>query len=156
MFIIGCATIFSWMLGLFQLPRLIAESLLGLTHNKYVLLMIVNVMLLGFGCVMDMGPLILILTPILGPMMRQVGVDPIHFGIIMILNLGIGLCTPPVGTALFAGCAVAETSVERTSKALLPFYAALVCVLILVTYVPSLSLWLPMKLLGYVPLGAAP
>ena len=144
------------MLGLFQLPRLIAESLLGLTHNKYVLLMIVNVMLLGFGCVMDMGPLILILTPILGPMMRQVGVDPIHFGIIMILNLGIGLCTPPVGTALFAGCAVAETSVERTSKALLPFYAALVCVLILVTYVPSLSLWLPMKLLGYVPLGAAP
>jgi len=101
------------------------------------------VMLLLLGTIMDMAPLILILTPILLPVVASVGVDPVHFGMIMLVNLGIGLITPPVGAVLFVGAAVGKVTIEATVKALLPFYAALFMVLMLVTYVPAISLWLP-------------
>ena len=102
-----------------------------------------NAMLLLLGTVMDMAPLILILTPILMPVITGIGVDPVHFGMIMLVNLGIGLITPPVGAVLFVGAAVGKTSIEKTVKALLPFYGVLFLVLMAVTYIPALSLWLP-------------
>jgi TRAP-type C4-dicarboxylate transport system permease large subunit len=105
--------------------------------------MCINAMLLLLGTVMDMAPLILILTPILLPVVLGIGVDPVHFGMIMLVNLGIGLITPPVGAVLFVGAAVGKTTIEKTVKALLPFYAVLFLVLVAVTYVPALSLWLP-------------
>jgi TRAP-type C4-dicarboxylate transport system permease large subunit len=105
--------------------------------------MCINVMLLLLGTVMDMAPLILILTPILMPVILGIGVDPVQFGMIMLVNLGIGLITPPVGAVLFVGSAVGKVSIEKTVKALLPFYAVLFLVLLAVTYIPALSLWLP-------------
>jgi tripartite ATP-independent transporter DctM subunit len=117
--------------------------IMTLSDNRYVILMCINVMLLLLGTVMDMAPLILILTPILMPVILGIGVDPVQFGMIMLVNLGIGLITPPVGAVLFVGSAVGKVSIESTVKALLPFYAVLFLVLMLVTYVPALSLWLP-------------
>ena len=121
----------------------ITTAFLTLSDNRYVILMCINVMLLLLGTVMDMAPLILILTPILLPVIIGIGVDPVHFGMIMLVNLGIGLITPPVGAVLFVGAAVGKVTIENTVKALLPFYAALLLVLMLVTYVPAISLWLP-------------
>ena len=105
--------------------------------------MCINFMLLLLGTVMDMAPLILILTPILLPVITGIGVDPVHFGMIMLVNLGIGLITPPVGAVLFVGSAIGKVSIEATVKALLPFYVALFLVLMAVTYIPAISLWLP-------------
>jgi TRAP-type C4-dicarboxylate transport system permease large subunit len=105
--------------------------------------MCINVMLLLLGTIMDMAPLILILTPILLPVIVGVGVDPVHFGMIMLVNLGIGLITPPVGAVLFVGAAVGKVTIEATVKALVPFYVALFLVLMMVTYIPAISLWLP-------------
>jgi TRAP-type C4-dicarboxylate transport system permease large subunit len=116
---------------------------LTLSDNRYVILMCINAMLLLLGTVMDMAPLILILTPILLPVILGIGVDPVHFGMIMLVNLGIGLITPPVGAVLFVGAAVGKVSIEKTVKALLPFYGVLFLVLMAVTYIPALSLWLP-------------
>ncbi|KPC39144.1 TRAP-type C4-dicarboxylate transport system [Pseudomonas amygdali pv. morsprunorum] len=121
----------------------ITTAFLTLSDNRYVILMCINVMLLLLGTVMDMAPLILILTPILLPVIVGVGVDPVHFGMIMLVNLGIGLITPPVGAVLFVGAAVGKVTIEATVKALLPFYVALFVVLMLVTYIPAISLWLP-------------
>ena len=121
----------------------ITTAFLTLSDNRYVILMCINVMLLLLGTVMDMAPLILILTPILLPVIIGIGVDPVHFGMIMLVNLGIGLITPPVGAVLFVGAAVGKVTIENTVKALLPFYLALFMVLMLVTYVPAISLWLP-------------
>jgi len=121
----------------------ITTAFLTLSDNRYVILMCINVMLLLLGTVMDMAPLILILTPILLPVIIGIGVDPVHFGMIMLVNLGIGLITPPVGAVLFVGAAVGKVTIENTVKALLPFYLALFGVLMLVTYVPAISLWLP-------------
>ena len=125
----------------------ITTAFLTLSDNRYVILMCINVMLLLLGTIMDMAPLILILTPILLPVVASVGVDPVHFGMIMLVNLGIGLITPPVGAVLFVGAAVGKVTIEATVKALLPFYAALFMVLMLVTYVPAISLWLPRAVL---------
>jgi len=121
----------------------ITTAFLTISDNRYVILMCINVMLLLLGTIMDMAPLILILTPILLPVVASVGVDPVHFGMIMLVNLGIGLITPPVGAVLFVGAAVGKVTIEATVKALLPFYAALFMVLMLVTYIPAISLWLP-------------
>ena len=125
----------------------ITTAFLTLSDNRYVILMCINVMLLLLGTVMDMAPLILILTPIMLPVIIGIGVDPVHFGMIMLVNLGIGLITPPVGAVLFVGAAVGKVTIENTVKALLPFYAALLLVLMLVTYVPAISLWLPSMVL---------
>ncbi len=118
----------------------------SLSDNRYVILALINIMLLVLGTLMDMAPLILILTPILLPVMKSIGVDPVHFGMIMMVNLGIGLITPPVGAVLFVGSAVAKLRIEQVVKAMWPFFAILFTVLLLVTYLPAISLWLPRSL----------
>ena len=143
MILIGFAASFGYILTLMEIPMKITTAFLTLSDNRYVILMCINVMLLLLGTVMDMAPLILILTPILLPVITGIGVDPVHFGMIMLVNLGIGLITPPVGAVLFVGAAVGKVTIENTVKALLPFYLALFMVLMLVTYVPAISLWLP-------------
>jgi tripartite ATP-independent transporter DctM subunit len=131
------------MLTLMQIPAKATALLLSLSDNKYALLMLINVMLLVLGTFMDMAPLILICTPILLPVIKAIGVDAVHFGIVMMLNLGIGLVTPPVGTVLFVGCAIGKVPIERASRHLWPFWLAMLAVLILVTYIPAISLWIP-------------
>ena len=143
MIVIGFASSFAYMMTLMQVPAKATAFLLSVSDNKYVLLILVNVMLLILGTFMDMAPLILICTPILLPVMKMIGVDPVHFGIILMLNLGIGLVTPPVGTTLFVGCAIGRVPIERAARHLWPFWLAMLVVLILATYVPALSLWVP-------------
>ncbi len=143
MIVIGFASSFAYMMTLMQVPAKATAFLLSVSENKYVLLILVNVMLLILGTFMDMAPLILICTPILLPVMKMIGVDPVHFGIILMLNLGIGLVTPPVGTTLFVGCAIGRVPIERAARHLWPFWLAMLVVLILATYVPALSLWVP-------------
>ena len=147
MFLIASASAFGWFLAYLKIPDAIASAVLSVSSNKYVILLLINVILLLLGMIMDMAPLILITTPIFLPIAQKVGVDPIHFGIIMLMNLGIGLCTPPVGNTLFVGCIVGEMKMEDVVKALWPFYIAMVAVLFLVTYVPFFAMWLP-SLLG--------
>ena len=143
LFLIGCATSYGWFLAYLKVPDLIASWITSFSNNKYVILLIVNVVLLLLGMIMDMAPLILITTPILLPLVTQFGVDPIHFGIILMMNLGIGLCTPPVGNSLFVGCVVGKSSIEKVFRAMFPFYFALVGALLLVTYIPFFAMWLP-------------
>jgi tripartite ATP-independent transporter DctM subunit len=143
MILIAFAASFGYIMTLMQIPSKITTLFLTLSDNRYVILMCINFMLLGLGTLMDMAPLILIMTPILLPVVTSIGVDPVHFGMIMLVNLGIGLITPPVGAVLFVGAAVGKVTIESTIKALLPFYAALFLVLIAVTYIPAISLWLP-------------
>jgi tripartite ATP-independent transporter DctM subunit len=143
MILIGFAASFGYILTLMQIPMKITAFFSALSDNRYVILMCINVMLLLLGTLMDMAPLILILTPMLLPVIKTLGIDPVHFGMIMMINLGVGLITPPVGSVLFVGSAVANLSIEKVTKAMLPFYIGLVIVLILVTYIPEISLWLP-------------
>ena len=126
-----------------QVPKIITEALLAVTSSKIILLLIINVMLLVLGCIMDMAPLIIILTPILLPVVKQYGIDPIHFGIMMVLNLAIGLTTPPVGSALFVGCAIGKIKIEQVMKTIWPMWISMIAVLFLVTFVPELTMWLP-------------
>lgn len=143
MILIGFAAAFGYMMTLMQIPMRVTTFLTGLSDNKYVILGLINVLLLVLGCLMDMSPLILILTPILLPVVKLMGVDPVHFGMIMMVNLGIGLITPPVGTVLFVGSAVSKLKMGVVTQAMMPFFVALFVVLVMVTYVPALSLWLP-------------
>jgi len=143
MMLIGFSVAFGYLMALMQLPAKATQFFLSLTNDKYAMLLLVNVLLLVLGTFMDMAPMILICTPILLPVMKSLGVDPIHFGMIMLVNLGIGLITPPVGPTLFVGCAIGKVSMEEVSRELWPFYAAMLFALALVTYVPALSLWLP-------------
>jgi tripartite ATP-independent transporter DctM subunit len=141
--LIGASMGLSWVMSSANLPQAVTSLLLGLTEDKLLLLLLINVLLLLVGTFMDMTPAVLIFTPILLPVVQKFGMDPIHFGLMMIFNLCIGLCTPPVGSVLFVGCSVARTTLRNVLRPLLPFFAALVIVLLLVTYVPVLSLWLP-------------
>ncbi|WP_312592027.1 TRAP transporter large permease [Stutzerimonas nitrititolerans] len=143
MILIAFAGAFGYIMTLMQIPSKITSMFLTLSDNRYVILMCINFMLLALGTLMDMAPLILILTPILMPVITGIGVDPVHFGMIMLVNLGIGLITPPVGAVLFVGAAIGKVTIENTVKALLPFYAALFMVLMAVTFIPAISLWLP-------------
>jgi tripartite ATP-independent transporter DctM subunit len=143
MILIGFAAAFGYIMTLMQIPMQVTQLLTSMTSDKVLILLAINVMLLVLGTLMDMAALILILTPILLPVVKAVGVDPVHFGMIMIVNLGIGLITPPVGTVLFVGSAVGKLPIEKVVRALLPFFALLVVVLGIVTFVPALSLWLP-------------
>jgi tripartite ATP-independent transporter DctM subunit len=145
--LIACASSVGYIMALTQMPAKITAFFLTISSNKYVILMLVNIMLLVLGCLVDMAPSILICTPILLPVMLKLGVDPVHFGMIMMLNLGIGLCHPPVGAILFVGCAVGEVTIEQVLRRIWPFYAVMFAVLMLVTYLPALSLWLP-RVLG--------
>jgi len=147
MFLIASASAFGWLLAYLKIPDAIASAVLSFSSNKYVILLMINIILLLLGMIMDMAPLILITTPIFLPIVTKVGVDPIHFGIIMLMNLGIGLCTPPVGNTLFVGCIVGKMKMEEVVKALWPFYIAMIIVLFLVTYVPFFATWLPSLLM---------
>jgi len=148
MMVIGFAAGFGYLMAIMQLPAKATQLFLHLTDNKYVMLMLINILLLALGTFMDMAPMILICTPILLPVMKAMGVDPVHFGMIMLLNLGIGLITPPVGPTLFVGCAIGKVTMEEVSRELWPFYGAMCTALLIVTYFPGLSLWLP-RVLGY-------
>ncbi|WP_264040023.1 TRAP transporter large permease [Pectobacterium carotovorum] len=147
MILIGFAAAFGAIMTYMQLPARITEFFTSISDNKYVILMCINIMLLLLGTLMDMAPLILILTPVLLPVALSLGIDPVHFGMIMLVNLGIGLITPPVGSVLFVASAVSKQKIEQVVKAMLPFYCGLFLVLMLVTYIPAISLWLP-KLFG--------
>lgn len=141
--VIGCAAAFGWLLAYTRVPASLVGILKDVSDNPIVILLLLNVVLLLLGTFMDMSPLIVITTPIFLPVATAFGVDPVHFGVILILNLGIGLCTPPVGAVLFVGCAVGKITIWDAIKTIWPFYGAAVCVLLLVTYIPALSLWLP-------------
>src|SRR5580765_7676753 len=141
--LIACASSVGYVMALTQMPAKMTAFFLSISSNKYVILFLINILLLILGCLVDMAPSILICTPILLPVMINFGVDPVHFGMIMMLNLGIGLCHPPVGAILFVGCAVGKVTIEEVMRKIWPFYAVMFAVLMLVTYVPALSLWLP-------------
>ena len=143
LFIIAAATAFGFALALLEVPAALGSLISFITDNPLLTLLIINFMLLALGTFMDMAPLIVITTPIFLPVAMGVGVDPVHFGIIMMLNLGIGLVTPPVGSVLFVGSAVGEIPVTKLVRTIWPFYLTLIAALALVTYVPALSLWLP-------------
>ncbi|MFN3613496.1 MAG: TRAP transporter large permease [Rubrimonas sp.] len=141
--VIGCAASFGWLLAYTRVPTMLVAFMQGVTDNPILILLIINVLLLILGTFMDMSPLIVITTPIFLPVATAFGVDPVHFGVILILNLGIGLCTPPVGAVLFVGCAVARIPIWNVIRTIWPFYGAAVVTLLMVTYIPALSLWLP-------------
>ncbi len=141
--IIGAATAFSYALAILEVPTQLASLITTAVDNPIIILLLINVILLLLGTFMDMSPLIVIMTPILLPVVQKIGVDPVHFGIIMMLNLGIGLVTPPVGSVLFVGAAVGKIPVERAVKTIWPFYSALLFALMVITFVPAISLALP-------------
>ncbi|SHJ84192.1 TRAP transporter, DctM subunit [Maribacter aquivivus] len=143
MLLIGSSMCMSWALSYENIPQDISSGILNLSDNKIVILLIINLLLLFVGIFMDMTPAVLIFTPIFLPVVTKLGLDPVHFGIIMVLNLCIGLCTPPVGSVLFVGVGVAKTTIEKVFKPLLPLFIAMIVALFLVTYIPQLSLWLP-------------
>ncbi|QCX32892.1 TRAP transporter large permease [Caloramator sp. E03] len=145
--LIATSSAFAWMMAYLKIPFLVTNALISISNNKYVILLIVNIVLLILGMIMDMAPLILICTPILLPVVTKVGMDPIQFGIVLMLNLGIGLLTPPVGSTLFVGCSIAKIPMEKIAKSLMPFYAMMFIVLMILTYVPQVTLFLP-RLLG--------
>ena len=143
MILIGFAASFGYIMTMMQIPLKITTLFTSFSSEAWVILACINIMLLVLGTLMDMAPLILILTPILLPVIKSIGIDPVHFGMIMMVNLGIGLITPPVGAVLFVGSAVAKLKIEQVVKAMKPFFVILLFVLMLVTYVPQISLWLP-------------
>ena len=144
--LIGTAKAFAYMMTRLRIPAAITNGLIGFTDNPYVLLLIINVLLLVLGCFMDMAPLIMIMTPILLPVVQTFGMSLVHFGIVLIFNLAIGLCTPPVGSALFVGCAVGKTTLEKTSKTMIPLFFCMLVGLIAVTYIPYIA---KIPLFGY-------
>ena len=145
-FLIGVSSIMSWVMAFTGIPQLVSDALLGLTDNKYIILLLINIILLVVGTFMDMTPAVLIFTPIFLPVCQALGMDIIHFGIMMILNLCIGTITPPVGTTLFVGVKVGGVTIESVFKQLLLYFGAIFIVLMLVTYIPALSMWLPMAM----------
>jgi TRAP-type transport system large permease protein len=145
--ILSTAAIFSWLLAVEQLPQTIADSILSATDNKYLVLLIINIVLLIVGCFMDQTAALIILAPVLAPLASKIGIHPLHFGMIVCLNLVIGLITPPVGACLFTICSVGKMSLEEVIKPILPLIISLVIVLLIITYIPALSMTIP-KLLG--------
>ncbi|WP_102223871.1 TRAP transporter large permease [Acidimangrovimonas sediminis] len=143
MILVGAANAFAYLLALYQVPDMLANSLTDISSNPIVILLMLNVILLVLGMIMDMAPLILICTPIFLPVVRDLGMDPIQFGVIMMMNLGLGLCTPPVGACLFVGCAVGKIRIDQAVRTIWPFYLAMFVALMLVTYVPAFSMFLP-------------
>jgi len=141
--LVGCANAFAYMLALYQVPDLLASSLTLISSTPFVIFLMLNLILLVLGMVMDMAALILICTPIFLPVVTNLGMDPVQFGIIMMMNLGLGLCTPPVGACLFVGCVIGEVKIEQAVKTMWPFYIAMLVALLLTTYIPALSMTLP-------------
>jgi len=147
--LIGTSMAMSWVLASENIPQDISAALLSTTSNKVLLLLMINAILLVVGTFMDMTPAVLIFTPIFLPIVEKLGIHPLHFGIIIIMNLCIGLCTPPVGTALFLGCGIAGTTVTKVIRHILPFFIAMIITLLICTFVPQISMWIPDKL-GFV------
>ncbi|WP_299521170.1 TRAP transporter large permease [Winogradskyella sp.] len=143
MLLIATSVAMSWVMSYESIPQEISAGLLAISDNPIIILIIINLILLFVGVFMDMTPAVLIFTPIFLPIVTDIGIDPIHFGIIMIMNLCIGLCTPPVGSVLFVGCGVANLSIQKVVRPLLPLFLVMIAVLIIITYAPDLSLWLP-------------
>ena len=143
MLLVGCSTAMSWILAYENVPQSVSAAMLKISSNPIVILMIINVLLLVVGIFMDMTPAVLIFTPILLPVVTALGMHPIHFGILLIANLCIGLCTPPVGTCLFVGCGIGKISIAKVLPSMIPFFFAMIAALMLITYWPPLSLWLP-------------
>ena len=149
MSLIAAASAFGYLLAYLQIPAKATQILLNITESRVALLLLINVLLLLLGMIMDMAPLILITTPILYPVVvGALGMDPVHFGIMLMLNLGIGLATPPVGSAMFVGCAVGKVSIEKAARAMVPFYVTMIIVLMLVTFVPQIVMFIPTLLMG--------
>jgi tripartite ATP-independent transporter DctM subunit len=147
MIMIGFSIAFGYMMAILRIPAKATEFFIAISSDKYVFLLWVNILLLVLGTFMDLAPMLLICTPIFLPVIAQFGIDPVHFGIVMILNLGIGLLTPPVGPTMVVGCAIGKVSMEAVSRSILIFYVPMLIVLALVTYLPALTLWLPSLLL---------
>ena len=143
MILVATASAFAYLLALYRVPETLAGSLELISDNPIVILLMLNVILLALGMIMDMAALILICTPIFLPVVRDLGMDPIQFGVIMMMNLGLGLCTPPVGACLFVGCVIGGVKIERAVRTIWPFYLAILVALMLTTYVPAISLTLP-------------
>ncbi|MCL7749721.1 TRAP transporter large permease [Halalkalibacter alkaliphilus] len=143
LFLIAASSAFGWLLALLKVPTIVADTMLSLSPNDVITLLMIIVILLALGMIMDMAPLILIATPILLPVATSIGMDPVHFGVVLILCLAVGLITPPVGTVLFVGSAIGRISIEKVTKSMMPFYAAMVIVLLLIAFFPSLVLFLP-------------
>ncbi len=141
--IIGAASSFGWLMAFLEVPKATIALMQAISYNPLVILLMINVILLVLGTFMDMAPMIIICTPIFLPVVKAIGVDPVHFGVILILNAGIGLNTPPVGSVQFVACAIGKVSISESMKTIWPFYGASVAVLLLITYVPAFSLWLP-------------
>jgi len=142
-FLIGASGAFSYVMTTLHLPQLITQAFLAISDNPLLIFLMINILLLLLGGPMDMAPMIVILTPMLLPVCMQLGMDPTHFGIMLIFNAGMGLLTPPVGTVLFVGCALGKVSVGAGTRAMMPFFLAMIVVLLLITYIPAISLWLP-------------
>ena len=141
--VIGTSGAFGWLMAFLQVPKATIELMQSISDNPIVILLIINVILLVLGTFMDMAPMIIICTPIFLPVVKAIGIDPVHFGVILILNAGIGLNTPPVGTVQFVACAIGKVSISESMRTIWPFYGASFAVLLLVTYIPQISLWLP-------------
>jgi tripartite ATP-independent transporter DctM subunit len=141
--VIGAAASFGWLLALLQVPTAMVAFMQSVSDDPLVIFLLINLVLLFLGCFMDMSPLIIITTPIFLPVVTAFGMDPVHFGVILVLNLGIGLCTPPVGSVLFVGCAVGKIPIMQAARTIWPFYIACLVTLMLVTYIPAISLFLP-------------
>lgn len=143
MILVGCASAFSYLLALYNVPEMLTTGLMAVSDKPVVIFLMLNIILLILGMIMDMAALILICTPIFLPVAMQFGMDPIQFGIIMMMNLGLGLCTPPVGACLFVGCVIGKIKIEEAVRTIWPFFLALFVALMMVTYVPAISLTLP-------------
>ncbi len=143
MLMVSAATIFSWIITSQQIPQLIGDFLMSMTQNRFLLLLIFNLVLLGAGAILDLTPAMIIFIPVLAPLARHVGVDLIHFGVIAVTNLGIGLFTPPVGSCLFVSCSIAEVNMSEILRGFVPYFIGMIIALLLITYFPGLSLWLP-------------
>jgi tripartite ATP-independent transporter DctM subunit len=146
--LIATSMALSWVMSYENIPQTVSATLLGLTDSKIVILLIINVVLLAVGTFMDATPAVLIFTPIFLPVVVNLGMDPLHFGMVLVMNLCVGICTPPVGTCLFVGCAVAKTSIVDVIRPLMPFFLAMVAALLMITYIPELVLFLP-RMLGF-------
>jgi tripartite ATP-independent transporter DctM subunit len=144
MLLIATSIGLSWVMSFENIPQTVSNGLLSLSSNPFIILLMINLILLFVGVFMDMTPAVLIFTPIFLPIVTsQLGLDPIHFGIIMILNLNIGLCTPPVGSVLFIGCSVANMKIQNVIKPMIPFYIAMIVVLMIITFFPSITMFVP-------------
>ncbi|MCD6174694.1 MAG: TRAP transporter large permease subunit, partial [Planctomycetes bacterium] len=143
MLLVGCSQAMSWILTYENIPQSVSAALLSISDNRIVIFVIINILLLVVGTFMDMTPAVLIFTPILLPVVTELGMNPVHFGIMLIANLCIGLCTPPVGTCLFIGCGIGKTSIAKVVPVMIPFFVAMIAALMVITYWPTLSLWLP-------------